>query len=118
MIFDDIIELVKKVTAEDRAYREKLDQMTPNLRRLASSPNLTPTIGTGLKKLGKTATVMRHKMISLKEKTDALKHSVENKKKADVAGIKNALQVQLQVLKVANKQADFVLNQFESLKKK
>jgi hypothetical protein len=118
VIFDDILKLVDDISTQDVEYGNKLKAIAPKLRLLGTSPSLIPAISQGLKKLGKTTTVMRHKLESLKMKAAAAKRHTEQAKKPDIGAIKSALQVQLHVVKLANKQADFIISQFDSIGKK
>jgi nitrate reductase alpha subunit len=113
--FDDLDDLFKLIDLESDAYGKKLDLISARLKQSTATRVLSPSIEKGVKKLKGTSKVMSHKLGNLKEKVAKLGAQAEKRERPDLSGLKQALEVQLSVAKLANKQADFVLQELDKI---
>jgi len=105
----DIIDLATKVRDEYADYTTRINIFEPKLRQLMASISAKKREQHGsailktLKQLLRTEIVMSHKIKTMKTLTERAKAG-----KPDLASLKHLLEVQLDVAKLANKQADLI----------
>ena len=118
---DEILTLIDAIVEAGGERSAKLKKATEKLRLIShSSQAPIPMIGvTGaLNALGRTDKVMEHKMATVRERVNHIKKQVTDKtSKPDFAPLKIALRAQLEVVKLANKQADGLLKQIDLIAK-
>ena len=123
MIFDEIETLLDAIVEVGAQRGIKLKAATEELRRIshssqapiAAAPGITGALGV----LERTEKVMEHKMATVRERFNHVRKQISDKSpKPDLAPLKIALQAQLEVVKLANKQADGLLKQIHLISSK
>jgi hypothetical protein len=115
---EEIIALADQVQTGSKLYTSKIQALAPRFQALTfAGPSSLEAIERTLNKLTGTTKVMTHKVVALQEKAAGLQQESAAGKKLQLAAIKTSLQVQLDVVRLANKQADILLKQIDSVGK-
>jgi hypothetical protein len=112
---DDLFELAKEITVAGKTLNAKLERAGPLIKGLLSAPWEILVMGATIRKLQRTVKVMAHKNATVVERVKQVRRQEQTGTKTrDLAAVRDALRVQLDVVKLANKQADILLKQLST----